>query len=109
MNQKRYWLRGLVIGLIFGILVTYAHENVYEFANFLHMDFGDVLARESHPLYNYYTNFIQRLYSIAFLPWFFLGIFTMFVQYYLPPITYSILGVLIGWIYGKIKNRNKVI
>ena len=91
MNQKRYWLKGLIAGVIFGILVTYVHENVSELG------------------LRGYVNFIQMLYVIGLTPWSFLGILIMIFQFYLPPITYGVLGSLLGWLYGKIKNKNKVI
>ena len=102
MQQKRYWLRGLIIGVIFGILVTYAHENVSEFGHIFGINYDGVHA----PLwFAYYLSIIQKLYEISFLPFFFLDILIMFVQFYLPPITYGIIGVLIGKLYGKFKNR----
>ena len=94
MNQKRYWLRGLIFGVIFGILVTYVHEHIHYSLNFLEPYFGLL---------------IQKLYIISFMPWSFVGILIVVLQFYLPSITYGILGGLIGWLYGKIKNRNKVV
>jgi predicted outer membrane lipoprotein len=105
MINKRYWLRGLVIGLVFGILVAYAHEHVREFGHIFGINYDGVNA----PLFfGWYLGFIQLLYSFSFYPFFFLGwIGIIFFQYYLPSVTYGILGALFGWAYGKFRNLVK--
>lgn len=88
MKYKMYWLRGLLIGLIFGILVTYLHENSHLLLN------SDLL-----------RFLIQTLYSLPLLPFSFLGediamvIIYMF-QYYLPPLLYGFTGLILGFVYA---------
>lgn len=101
MEQKRYWLRGLVVGVVFGLILVFMHENVREIANV----FG--IKYDVYPplLLGLFGGSVQVLYNIGLLPFFFLGILIMFFQFYLPPITYGVLGTLIGWAYGKFNKK----
>lgn len=101
-NTKRYWLKGLIIGVVFGFLVVYAHENVSEFGHIFGINYDGVHA----PLwFSLYIGFIQVLYSISFIPFFFLGILIMLTQFFLPPITYGVFGMMLGWAYGKFNKK----
>ena len=106
-NTKKYWLYGLVIGILLGLLVTYAHEHVPHLANFLHVNMYGGSGFEGD-WFGWYVYCVQKVYSFGLWPFFFLGLGILFVQYYLPPITYGVLGLVIGLLYKKIKNRDVV-
>jgi hypothetical protein len=112
MKQKRYWLRGMLIGILLGILVTWLHQHLYQIADFLGADFNKITSSSSGTVsYTdpWFSWLISRpvgyLYILAELPWFFVGMFILVLQYYAPPITYGLLGLILGRIYGKIKNK----
>ncbi|MEI8062368.1 MAG: hypothetical protein WCG97_03695 [bacterium] len=90
--MKKYWLKGLILGLLFGVLITYLHENFEPFQNFHSFGF-----------------FIEKLYGFSFTPFLFYpteyGTLIPKIQYYLPPIVYGIFGLLVGIISEGIKNR----
>lgn len=93
--MKKYWLKGLILGLLFGIFITYLHENFEPFQYF-------------HNL----VVLVEKLYTLSFIPFLFFsneyGIVLVKIQYYLPPIVYSIMGLLLGIIYEGFKNRQTI-
>jgi hypothetical protein len=103
IKQKRYWLRGLVTGLIFGVLIVYAHEHVRELGNIFGINYDGVHAPL---LFEFYLSFVGLSYSFSFFPFFFLGFAgIMALQYFLPAVTYGVLGILFGWAYGKFNKK----
>jgi hypothetical protein len=112
MKQKIYWLRGMFIGIFLGILVTWLHEHLSQIADFLGADFNKITStNEGTTVYTdswfawLFVMPVNRLYIIAELPFFFVGMFILVLQYYVPAITYGLLGFILGRIYGKIINR----
>lgn len=99
--NKRYWLRGLVVGVMFGLILVFLHEHVREIANI----FG--IKYDVYPplLFGLFFSSVQVLYGISFLPFSFLGMLILFTQFFFPPITYGILGTLLGWAYGKFNKK----
>ena len=92
--KKRYWLRGGIgLLLLYGLLTAI----LYPFGT----GQGEWLPYWSIPsviggiplfaLFHRFGYFIDSIGSII-----------------APIITYFILGAILGWLYGKIKNRNKV-
>ncbi len=105
-NNKKYWLIGGLIGLVFLTIITYVSAlstmncatigtranlcnntvSVYAFW------FSDVMSTIEHP-----ASIVNQI-STPFSDNVFIFIL----------IWNTILGALLGWIYGKIRNRNRV-
>jgi uncharacterized membrane protein len=99
MQQKRYWLRGGTAGLMVGILVVVFLPIVCPYITYdIHgSTAGTHLCNSIWP----YTFFLfVLLSSIAFESTF---IFSMYFV-----IIFTIFGVLLGWLYGKIKKRGQI-
>jgi len=95
--QKRYWLlRGGVVFLITGIIFLLASELII----------NDVIW---HFPANPTIEFLSVFYSIPFV---FLNIVLgvpYFISHFIILAIYFFVGAILGWLYGKIKNRNKSI
>lgn len=87
MDKKRYWLRGLIVGLMSAIII-----------GVLFLFFPVLCSGECQSLYGF--NAFQRNVSQVAGG----GAPSQITATYLLVVT--ILGAIIGWIYGKIKNRN---
>lgn len=85
MKQKRYWLRGGIIGLILVSIVWISALIVFIFC------FNDFKEPPScHKVY--FLNYTQYLF---------------FLKYpFSNNVFYIGLGTILGWLYGKLKNRN---
>ncbi|OGI99689.1 hypothetical protein A3H53_00930 [Candidatus Nomurabacteria bacterium RIFCSPLOWO2_02_FULL_40_10] len=92
--NKRYWLRGGIAGLIFVILSSF-----FMLAN---RDFAESLVL-SPPIIWLNSMISYSLYFIFGLK------MPSFLTSYILWIDYFTIGVILGWLYGKIKNRNKVV
>lgn len=79
MKQKRYWLRGGVVGLIIGILIV---------------------------LYIQFT--AQPSGYVAELPFKYMWL-PLLITFGGPTVGGFAVGSLCGWIYGKIKNKSRVV
>jgi len=80
MNTKRYWLRGLLTGFIVGLILYFTY----------------VIA--------------MTIISTQILPEFGILVgFAVLVQVWPIMIIVSVIGLLVGWIYGKIKNQHAII
>ncbi len=88
----KYWLKGLILGLLFGIFLTYIHENFGLF--------------EGYPFLGF---LVQKLHSFSFFSFLIFpneyGTILTKIQYYVAPLVYSIYGLLIGITFDGIKNR----
>ena len=109
MKQKRYWLRGGLIGLVLGCILISIHFIFYKFFGveafnyfviagifgivivdrFFHCDFLD-MGWTNHHLPKY----CNALEGVGLI------ISALFV--------YLVIGIIIGWFYGKFKNRNNI-
>ena len=104
MKQKRYWLSGgtvsSVIGIVF-LLLIYATKS--------ELIFSFPLIILSFPF------FIGGITSWAFLDLGFqnstweLSTLGTILNFTLVILIYFLIGAFLGWLYGKIKNRNEVI
>ncbi len=89
MNTKHYWLRGGIVGLVIaGILITY---KAYSWCGVLIDGEGVCTVNEfvksltsEFNQYNWYENFLGTL-------------------------MYVVVGSILGYVYGKFKNRKRVI
>ena len=92
MKQKRYWLRGGIIGLIIGVVVDlWFASSMRCISSYLNAD-GTMGSMCPGKLDLFLTSLkVDTIYYIL----------TLFVI--------ILVGLLLGWLYGKIKNRNKLI
>ena len=96
--KKRYWLRGGIgLLLLYGLLTAILYP------------FG---TGEWFP-YWLIPSIIGGIPLSALFHWLSSGIYSGIYSegltgFTLPIITYFILGAILGWLYGKIKNRNKI-
>lgn len=108
-KKKRYGLRWMIVGIIFGVLVVVAHEQLYSFAHFMNVDpHSSQMEGVSAPNYTIVVivgKIVNGLWHVALAPWAFVGYFILALQFILPAVTYGIIGLLIGLIHGKIKYR----
>lgn len=108
-TRKRYWLRWMVAGIILGVLVTVAHESLYSFAHYMGVEtFGprpEGALSANYQIVYVVGKIVNGLWYIALTPWAFVGMFILILQFILPAVTYGIIGLLIGVMHGKIKNR----
>lgn len=86
MKQKRYWLRGGVIGGVIGLLISI--RLAFGLANFTCQFSGGCV--------NDFPRLLTFLHPSSFV--------TAFILI-LPPCI--IVGMIMAWIYGKIKNRQR--
>jgi hypothetical protein len=100
MKNKLYWLVGTILGVLFGVLLTYTHEHLRDLASFFHIPDLSVW------WFIIFIKIVQSLYTFALLPFSFLGWGILRLQYYLPPITFGLLGLIAGLLYQKFKNRH---
>jgi len=91
MQQKRYWLRGgfLILGVA---LILYSTGVFFNNAIFEFFLFPGALL---------YDDFLE-----FFLPTS-LDVFLLYL-FIINSLIYFAFGAFLGWLYGKIKNRNKV-
>ena len=93
---KRYWLRvGIVLSSIFTILNIILLISVWR-----NQDGGLIFAVFNFPVV-FLIDFIEEIFNFSFIVYPIVIILTAFVWF--------LIGAIIGWLYGKIKNRNKVI
>jgi len=90
-NQKFYWLKGMIFTTVLFIFVT--------------------LAFFSSPDLD--GNLLDWLFIISLFPFAFSGLFVggttnILVGFTLQYAIYLLVGAVIGWLYGKIKNRNLI-
>lgn len=87
--QKRYWLRGLVVGIFVGAFVLYS-PNINEGV----------------------TNFFSSFYYFDPLSFLFCGGrcfgFNAILYNVSIPLSHAFIGLLAGLLYGKIKNRSSL-
>jgi len=101
MKTKKYWLRGLLIGLLIGaiyfivILGSVAYVGGISFA-FLQILSPVLLILQKFD-FGMYILFGKSCNGIE-------CVFTLITT----PISFMIEGLAIGWLYGKIKNRHKI-
>ncbi|OGI93579.1 hypothetical protein A3A03_00415 [Candidatus Nomurabacteria bacterium RIFCSPLOWO2_01_FULL_40_18] len=89
MNQKRYWLRGGIVGLIL-VFIILILSGIYFF--FCFRSYGELPSYcSSINFLNYPEHYLLFLDSLVSNLAFYIGF-----------------GVILGWLYGKIKNRNIV-
>jgi len=95
MKQKRYWLRGGVTGL--GIFIVFSILSLLIDKIFGPGDYGITLNEilVYFPFGYIYESLTNK-------------IFPMLLIFVINLLIFSAVGVLIGWLYGKIKDRNKV-
>jgi hypothetical protein len=92
MKQKRYWLRGGLFGLVIGIL--YSFVLAYSFS-----------------LNDFFNQITYILFKVDFLNYLFFGScrgLSCLLTIFTGPLSFMVEGVVIGFLYGKIKNRNKI-
>ncbi|MES3032141.1 MAG: hypothetical protein V4699_02785 [Patescibacteria group bacterium] len=97
MKQKRYWLRGaLIFGLILLPLFFINENNQFLFI----------------PLFIIWTALGVTLFAPFFItvgePIIAITGHPKFIGFLIVWVFYVLVGIIAGWIYGKIKNRNKV-
>jgi|SRR6185369_13077460 len=98
MKQKRYWLRvGITLAIINIILCVIAF-NLPEVKN-PHNN-SDLIAL-------LFPNILISSFALSWMGWS-EGMPTILVYLIPGSIFWFIVGAILGWIYGKIKNRNKV-
>ena len=85
------WIKGGVIGL-FTFIILEIFFNILDWINE-----GLILGFDLRFGFHYYLAYIFILFE-DFLPQFFL-------LYVLPAILFIVIGTIIGWIVGKVKNR----
>ncbi len=90
VSQKRYWLRGGVTGLILSLPVVYLSPTL------LCPDFYRI--GPANPTNQPFCSFLLGLGSHHPFPW---VVFDWFPIFFL----FAIVGIILGWFYGKIKNR----
>jgi len=98
MKQKQYWLRGGIIGFIAGtILIVVAMLTAlnYDCSTKCTPYWYDVIGYISGWLSFPLTSVAKRL----------IGPGAYILNFVFIPATYFMYGVIIGWLYGKIKNR----
>ena len=88
--QKRYWLRGGIAGLIFVILAS--------FLMLANRDLAESLILSTPIMW------VNSLISYGL--YFIFGSKMSFLASYIVWPEYFIIGAIIGWLYGKIKNRS---
>ena len=89
MDNKRYWLRGGIWGLIIAYIAI-AILGIIEYAS----------------MRSYYERVGYDPYPIKFFFQKFNPLYILENPFYLLPLLFLIIvGLVIGWIYGKIKNR----
>lgn len=88
-NTKKYWLRGGIWGIIIWIFLIFIQTFTFK------LNFGIVVAQN---WWNYalWSMGIDRIGGGSLESW------------VLIPLAYLFAGIFLGWLYGKIKNRNKV-
>lgn len=84
---KKYWLKGGILGGLTGLLIW-----LYDYDFLLNM------GGPNTPI----SNFIRSMFNI--IPW--SGGAAFFPLYILIPIG-GLLGIILGWLYGKLKNKLK--
>jgi len=88
-KEKPYWLRGGIILGVIGIFIafiTVLNDMIGHNVSFLSKFFWDLP----------FTDFLTRIDAIE--------IVVLVIFHTLP---YIIIGIILGWIYGKIKGRNQ--
>ncbi len=95
MNNKRYWLRGGIAGLVFNAIFTLPGIIIGIFAH----DVSDAFGTVAEKIFNFFGTIL------LYIP---LGKegFQFPLLFVISFGFTSIVGAVIGWIYGKIKNRN---
>jgi hypothetical protein len=96
MKQKRYWLRGGVVGLIIMVITLFVVGYLSKPGACL--NFGDAFLIPN-PIHNVALH-CQIL---------FIGAYTKNpIGYLILPVVWFLIGTIIGCTCGKIKNRNKI-
>ena len=96
-KKKRYWLRGLLIGLVIGIV--YLILTLFRYSD---IGVGWILSGMSITLFAKIM-FVPYIIPILIMDTFKLSGLIIYLGLFL--IEFIIIGTLIGWAYGKIKNR----
>lgn len=104
-NNKRYWLRGGAIVVVLYIIVSLILIPFGNDGSFIGFDYW------SYPTLLVVfgiSNFIYSITSIDFTDrsFMFLSEYTFIVY---AVIIYFIAGSILGWLYGKIRNRKKIV
>lgn len=100
----KYWIRGGIIGLIIGLIFgLYSY-----YFNSCHASIGGGFGGCSSVLGQTFA----MIEAYIYLPVIYIGNnilpHNLTFLIYSPIIVFTLLGIIIGWIYGKIKNRNRV-
>lgn len=104
MSKKKYWLRGGIVGIVIGIVISF--PGFYQY-----MSSSNALCHviacppAQHDIYFFISNIKDTFqgkdtWGIGFGP-----IDLLFTLLYPGGILAILIGVFLGWIYGKIKNR----
>jgi Ca2+/H+ antiporter len=99
-KNKKYWLRGGIIGIIFPIaialLIWFLAWSTHSDWNLTSIFFGSV---QSIFIYIFHVDDVFNDYSGVIAK----GIGTFILD---TIITYAIIGIFLGWLYGKFKRNN---
>lgn len=102
MKQKRYWLRGGVVGLVMGIIVL-----IVAMLTALNYDCpGGNCTPYWYDMIGYVSGWLS--FPLTSFAKGFIGSSAYILNFIFIPATYFMYGAIIGWLYGKIGNRNKV-
>lgn len=119
--MKKYWLRGLIVGIIFGALVTIFHENALEWGrDFFGIDYDSslndlnivqhgfvLLTQIDQFLYTIHvillSSLLMNIMRISEFVGDVLGIIFLVSQYFLPSVVYGLFGMIMGLVYEKVK------
>jgi hypothetical protein len=100
LNKKRYWFRGGILALLLYVVITA-----------ILIPFGDIDYLCSSFLY--FSEWLIPPFiciDLLYINLILIGIFGIsfrFLLIIIPIIVYFLIGTLLGWIYGKIKNRKQ--
>jgi hypothetical protein len=105
MQNKRYWLAGLIIGFFFGLVVSIGDVVV----GLSCMGFYNGIEKSSvcSVLFKI-LDIIRRIHYSLFVSIGGSTRMSSIMQLLLPLVTLTILGLILGLIYGKIKNRRRI-
>ena len=102
---KRYWLRGGMIGLIVGALLIAIYLISYKFLNTEILNYFVIIGLPGYFLtYLLGCKFFNTSWGGVPVAPLYCDSLQAFVTIATALIAYIVFGILIGWLYGKIKN-----
>ena len=102
--NKRYWLKGGIIGSVINIVLTIL---IFVLSPFLGLMLTYFLAPFVSPfIFGVHPLLISTV-AIPYFSWMSLGVYFS-IKVLLPVMVYFLIGAIIGYLYGKNKNRKIV-